>query len=437
MEAYTTLKKRIEAKKAVIGVVGLGYVGLPMAIRFACKGFKVKGVDTSEKRVKRLRKGISYIGDITDKQVLNAVKEHGFTVTADFSVLGHCDAVIICVPTPINKSMKPDISFMVSVTRSLKAHLKAGQLIVLESTTYPGTTRDVILPILGKTGLKEGVDFFLAFSPERIDPGNPEYNFSNIPKLVGGITERCTTLARDLYSKVTERVIGLSSSETAEVTKLLENSFRIVNIGLINEFAHLCHKLGIDVWEVIKAASTKPFGFMPFHPGPGVGGHCIPADPMYLSWKARKVGFETRMIDLAAKVNLNAPRHIWERVARILKDNGKKMKESKILVLGVAYKKDVNDLRESPALEVLKYLERTKTRWLYHDPYIPYLEIHGLKSKNRKLSASLIRGSDMVLILTDHSKVDYGLVYDNAKSIFDTRNVMAREGFSGKKIIKL
>jgi UDP-N-acetyl-D-glucosamine dehydrogenase len=437
MNTYSTLKNKIKLKKAVIGVIGLGYVGLPMAVQFAKKGFTVNGLDSSEKRINRLKKGISYIGDLTDKDIKEAVTRYKFSATPDASVLAGCDVVIICVPTPINKALKPDISYILSVAKSLRPLLRPGQLVILESTTYPGTTRDIILPILNKTKLKVGEDFFLAFSPERIDPGNPKYDFSNITKLVGGITPRCTDLARGLYSMVTAKVVGLSSPETAEVTKLLENSFRIVNIGLINEFAHLCHRLGIDVWEVIEAAKTKPFGFMPFYPGPGVGGHCIPADPMYLSWKARKVGFETEMIDLAAKVNIDAPHHVARRVSRILKERKIKLKGAKILVIGAAYKKDINDLRESPAIEVLKYFEKKKVKWEYHDRHIPYLDIHGLKGKSKKLTSGIVRKSDLVLILTDHSDVDYKLIANNAKLIFDTRNAMERAGIRGERIIKL
>ena len=437
MDNYSSLKKKIKNRKAVVGVVGLGYVGLPMAVEFARKSFAVIGVDSSEKRIKRLKKGTSYIGDLTDKDIAATTKRYKFDVTTDAAVMAKCDAVIICVPTPINKAQKPDISYILSVTKSVKRYLRPGQLVILESTTYPGTTRDVILPTLNRTKLKVGKDFFLAFSPERIDPGNPKYNFSNIPKLVGGITPRCTELAELLYSMVTAKVISLSSPETAEVTKLLENSFRIVNIGLINEFAHLCNKLGIDVWEVIKAASTKPFGFMPFYPGPGVGGHCIPADPMYLSWKARKVGFETKMIDMAAKVNINAPRHVVERIGEMLKNNGRKFKGSKILLLGVAYKKDINDLRESPSLDVIKLLERKKAAWRYSDMYIPYLDIHGIKSKSVDLTSAVVGDQDVVVIITDHSDVDYKMVAGKAKLVFDTRNIMGRLGIRGENIVKL
>jgi UDP-N-acetyl-D-glucosamine dehydrogenase len=437
MNTYTALKLKIKDRSATVGVIGLGYVGLPMAVQFAGKGFNVEGIDLSAKRIARLKKGISYIGDISDADIKDVISSKKFTVTSDAKHLRKCDVVIVCVPTPINKALKPDISYILSAAKKMKENIRPGQLFVLESTTYPGTTRDVLMPILSGKKLKAGEDFFLAFSPERIDPGNPKYDFTNIPKLVGGITEKCTCLAELLYRQVTEKVIGLSSPETAEVTKLLENSFRIVNIGLINEFANLCYKLNIDVWEVIDAAKTKPFGYMPFYPGPGVGGHCIPADPMYLSWKARKVGFETRMIDLAAKVNINAPRHVVERVDEILKKDGKKIKNSKILILGAAYKKDINDLRESPALDVIETLNKKGARWIYSDTHIPYLDTHGLKSKSVKLSPNLVKKQDIVVILTDHSDVDYKMIAKNAKKVFDTRNIMGKTGIKGNNIVKL
>jgi UDP-N-acetyl-D-glucosamine dehydrogenase len=437
MNTYLSLKQKIKTKTATVGVIGLGYVGLPMAIQFARKGFNVIGLDSSKKRINRLKKGESYIGDIDSKDIKAAIASKGFMSTTDSRYLSKCDVIIVCVPTPINKALKPDISYILSASKTIKDNLSKGQLIVLESTTYPGTTRDVLLPILSGKKLTAGEDFFLAFSPERIDPGNPKYDFSNIPKLVGGISKNCTILAKLLYEQVTQKVIGLSSPETAEVTKLLENSFRIVNIGLANEFAHLCHKLGIDVWEVIEAAKTKPFGYMPFYPGPGVGGHCIPADPMYLSWKARKVGFETRMIDLAAKVNINAPKHVVERIEALLKSAGKKIRGSKILIIGAAYKKDINDLRESPALDVIKLLDKKKALWVYNDSYIPYLDINGLKSRSAKLTPKLIKDQDLVVILTDHTDVDYKMIVKTAKCIFDTRNITGKEGLKGQNIFKL
>ena len=354
MNTYSELRNKIKNKKAVITVVGLGYVGLPMALEFARKKFKVYGFDLSKKRIEGLKKGISYINDISDAEVSDIIKKKQFKVTTDPSVIGKSDVVIICVPTPLSKTQKPDISYIVSATKTLSRFLKPGQFIVLESTTYPGTTREVILPILEKKGRFLGEDFYLAFSPERIDPGNEKYSFSNIPKLIGGFTMKCTRLGNLLYSHVVKEVVELSNPEVAEVSKLLENTFRIVNIGLINEFAHLCHKLDIDVWEVIEAAKTKPFGFMPFYPGSGVGGHCIPADPMYLSWKAKTVGFETKMVDLAAQINRDAPDYIIGRIKELLAKENKKLKGANVFILGVAYKKDVNDLRESPALDIIK-----------------------------------------------------------------------------------
>lgn len=437
MNIYNELKKKIKDKKVVITVVGLGYVGLPMALEFAGKKFKVYGFDLNKKRIERLKKGVSYINDISDKEVAHAFKSKRLSATTDPAVIGKSDAVIICVPTPLSKTHKPDISFIVSATKTLSRFLKKGQLIVLESTTYPGTTREVILPILEKKGLTLGKDFYLAFSPERIDPGNKKYSFSNIPKLIGGFTEEGTRLGKLLYSHVVKKVIGLSTPEVAEVTKLLENTFRIVNIGLINEFAHLCHKLGVDVWEVIEAAKTKPFGFMPFYPGSGVGGHCIPADPMYLSWKAKKVGFETKMVDLAAQVNRDAPDYIVGRIKKILAKKKKKLKGAKICILGVAYKRDVNDLRESPALEIIKILKKEKTVWSYHDPYIPYLDIEGIKAKPKALSEEFLAKQDLVVIATDHSSINYKRIADNSSLVFDTRDVMGKNGIKAENIIKL
>ncbi len=437
MDVYGKLRKRIETKKAVITVVGLGYVGLPMALEFSKKGFKVNGLDADLNRVKKLNKGRSYINDIPEMEISKAIKSGGLKVTTNSNVLQDSDAVIVCVPTPLGKTHKPDLSFIIDSSKTVSQHLRRGQVVVFESTTYPGTTKEVILPILQKSGLKVGEDFYLAFSPERIDPGNSKYNFTNIPKLIGGITEKGTKLSEKLYSYVVKKTISLSSTEAAEVTKLLENTFRIVNIGLINEFAHLCHKLNINVWEVIKAAETKPFGFMPFYPGPGVGGHCIPADPMYLSWKARRVGFETKMIDLAAKVNRNVPGHIVERIEEILEANGKKIKNSKILIIGITFKKDVNDLRESPALDIMDILCKKKALLTYNDPYIFGFSLKGTKKKSSKLTKTLIKGQDLVVVVTDHSSVDYKLISDNAKAIFDTRNVFEKNKIKTKNVIKL
>jgi UDP-N-acetyl-D-glucosamine dehydrogenase len=437
MSVYTELKKKIRTKKAVITVMGLGYVGLPIALEFCKQGFTVNGLDTNAGRIKKLRKGKSYINDIPDAEITSILKTGRFGVTTNVETVRDSDAIIMCVPTPLRNIKEPDISYVVSASRTLSRYLKHGQMIVLESTTYPGTTRDVLLPELEKSGLRMDKDFYLAFSPERIDPGNPKYSFVNIPKVIGGFTKSGTELGKLLYSAVVSKVVGVSSPEVAEVTKLLENTFRIVNIGLINEFSHLCNKLGIDVWEVIKAAKTKPFGFMSFYPGPGIGGHCIPADPMYLSWKARKVGFKTRMIDLAAKVNHDVPGHVVERTCDILKARKVKFTGAKVLLIGVTYKKDVNDLRESPALDVIKLLRKKKVDLSYVDPFIPYLDVHGIKGRSKKLTKALVKKQDIVIILTDHSDLDYRIIAENSKVVFDTRNIFEKRNIKGDNIIKL
>ncbi|MBL7072444.1 MAG: nucleotide sugar dehydrogenase [Candidatus Omnitrophica bacterium] len=434
---YLELKKKIKSKEAVITVVGLGYVGLPIALEFVKKGFTVNGFDLDARRVKKLSRGVSYINDIPSREVAKIKKTGKFHVTKNEKVLSSSDVIIICVPTPLRKVKEPDISFILAASRTLRRNLRGGQIIILESTTYPGTTREVILPSLEKSGLKQDKDFYLAFSPERIDPGNLKYDFTNIPKVIGAFSKRGTELGKLVYSNVIKKVVGVESPEAAEVTKLLENTFRIVNIGLVNEFARLCHKLGIDVWEVIEAAKTKPFGFMPFYPGPGIGGHCIPADPMYLSWKARKVGFETKMIDLAAKVNRDVPAHIVERAGELLKARGKKLKGSKIFVLGVTYKKDVNDLRESPALEVIEALKKKKVELRYYDPYIPYLDTAGIKEKATRLTKTMLKKQDLVLIITDHTDVDYKMISRESDLIFDTRDVMKRNKIESKHVVKL
>ncbi|MGD2278778.1 MAG: nucleotide sugar dehydrogenase [Candidatus Omnitrophota bacterium] len=437
MSAYKELKSRINGKKAIITVIGLGYVGLPIAVEFSKKGFTVNGLDTNKRRIKSLEKGISYINDIPSSEVRKALAKKKFHVTADRKILKGSDVVIICVPTPLRKTKDPDISYIVHASRALRKEMKPGQLIVVESTTFPGTTRDVILPILEKSGYRSDKDFYLAFSPERIDPGNKKYDLTNIPKVIGGITEKGTDLGKLLYSKIVKRVIGVSNAETAEVTKLLENTFRIVNIALVNEFASLCHKLDIDVWEVIKAARTKPFGFMPFYPGPGIGGHCIPADPMYLSWKAKTVGFRTNMVDLAARVNRSAPKYIVERMIELLKTGKKKLKESRVLVVGVSYKKDVKDLRESPALDIIKELKKKRVNVAYHDPYIPYLDLHGIRMTSRGLTSGLLKQQDIVLIAADHSDLDYKMIAEKSVLVFDARNAFGQKGLKGENIVKL
>ncbi|MBD3426365.1 MAG: nucleotide sugar dehydrogenase [Candidatus Omnitrophica bacterium] len=437
MNNFNALKKKIREKTAVVTVVGLGYVGLPIALEFCKKGFTVIGFDTSEKRIRKLRKKESYINDISCEEIRKIFKKGEFTPTTKDKVLSSSDVIIICVPTPLRKIKDPDISYIIRASKTLSSRMRPGQLIVVESTTYPGTTRDKILPELLKSGCVLDEDFFLAFSPERIDPGNKKYGFTNIPKVVGGLTDSSTKLGELLYSKVVKKVVGVSKTEVAEVTKLLENTFRIVNIALINEFAMLCDKLDIDVWEVISAASTKPFGFMPFYPGPGIGGHCIPADPMYLSWKARTVGFRTEMIDLAAQINRMMPVHVVRRIGRILKKRGQKLEDAKVLVVGVTYKKDVNDLRESPALDMISALQKRKAGVKYHDPYIPYLDISGIRSRSVNLTPGLLKKQDIVLIATDHSDLDYAKIVRNSKLVFDTRNVLEEKSIKSDNIIKL
>ena len=437
MSSYLSLKKRIKNKTAIVTVVGLGYVGLPMALEFSKKGFKVNGFDLNVKRVKNLRKGISYINDISSKEIKDIFSKGNFTATSDEKVLNTSDVIIICVPTPLRKIKDPDISYIISASRTLKKHMRPGQLIVLESTTYPGTTREVILPELEKSGLKLDDDFYLTFSPERIDPGNKKYDFTNIPKVIGGFTKHGTELGELLYSCVVKKVVGVSTPEAAEVTKLLENTFRIVNIGLINEFANLCSRLNIDVWEVIEAAKTKPFGFMPFYPGPGIGGHCIPADPMYLSWKARKVGFKTKMVDIAADVNRKVPGYVAERAEKILGSVDKKISGARVLIIGVTYKKDVKDLRESPALDLIEILKGKKCKLKYVDPFITYLDIDGIKAESVRLTAALLKQQDLVIVVTDHSNLDYKKIAKNAKLIFDTRNIFKKNKIVAENIIRL
>jgi len=439
MSIYKELRKKITDKNAVITVMGLGYVGLPIAFELCKKGFRVYGLDNNTHRINNLKKKRSYIDDISSEEVRRIYGKGRFTATTKENVLEGSDIVIVCVPTPLRKVTEPDISYITRASRTLNKHMKKGQLIIIESTTYPGTTRDVILPILQRKGRELDRDFFLAFSPERIDPGNPKYGLTNIPKVIGGLTAEATRLGKLLYSTIIKRVVGVTSAEAAEVTKLLENTFRIVNIGLINEFSMLCHKLGIDVWEVIKAAKTKPFGFMPFYPGPGIGGHCIPADPMYLSWKARTVGFETHMIDLAAKTNRMVPGYVVKRVEKMLKNEGKKAAGAKVLVLGVAYKKDVNDLRESPAIDIIKGLEKKNAEIVYHDPHIPYLNVREIKKKmrSRKLTAALVKKQDIVLVVADHTGLDYRMIARNARLMLDTRNVFTRLGIKGKNIVTI
>ena len=421
---FDILKNKILSKKAKIGVIGLGYVGLPLAMAFAKKGFKVCGIDVDKDRVSRLKKGRSYILDLKPSEIVALQKNGSLTVTSDLSHIKRLDAFIICVPTPLLKTKEPDVSFIISATEMIKKHMKHGQIVVLESTTYPGTTDEVVLPILESTGLKERRDFYLAFSPERIDPGNTKYVVTNIPKVVGGISERSTRIAVILYKQIVEKVMPVSNAKAAEMTKLLENAFRIVNIGFIYEMAIMCDRLGLNIWEIIEAAKTKPYGFMPFYPGPSIGGHCIPLDPVYLSWKAKQYGFETRFINLASEVNENMPRYVIEKISNSLNKRKKALNGAKILLAGIAYKKDVRDLRESPVFPVIDLLREHKAQISYYDPHFPYLKIDDIDLKCIRLNKKTLKTFDCIVIITDHSNVDYKFIADNSKLIIDTRNAL-------------
>jgi UDP-N-acetyl-D-glucosamine dehydrogenase len=417
------LEKKILSKKARIGIIGLGYVGLPLAVTFAKAGFSIYGIDIDRKRILKLKKKQSYILDVPSSDIKEAAASGKLAATADFSQIKKLDAVIICVPTPLYKTKEPDVSYIVSAVENIKKYMKRGQIVVLESTTYPGTTEEVMLPILEKDGLKEGRDFYLAFSPERIDPGNKKYDTKNTPKIIGGISKASTGIAKLLYEQAIDTVIPVSSAKVAEMVKLLENTFRIVNIGLVNEIMLMCDKLGINAWEVIDAAKTKPYGFMPFYPGPGCGGHCIPVDPIYLSWKARMHGFEARFIDLASQVNSEMPHYVVNKVIEGLNERGKALRCAKVVVVGVAYKKDVKDLRESPALEIIDLLVKKGAVVSYYDPYLPYLKIDGINMKGVNFDKNAFKDSDCVVIATDHSNVDYDFVLKHSGLIVDTRNV--------------
>jgi UDP-N-acetyl-D-glucosamine dehydrogenase len=423
-----------------VGVIGLGYVGLPLAVEFANGSMTAIGFDLDEGRVSEINAGRSYIPDVPTDHVASLVESGKLSATTDFGKLDQTDAVIICVPTPLRKTKEPDISYVLAAAEQVAAHLHSQQLVVLESTTYPGTTDEVLLPMLEQTGLKLDSDFYLAFSPERVDPGNREFQTSNIPKVVGGVSQRSTEVASSLYKTIIERVHGVSSARVAETAKLLENTFRSVNIGLVNEMAQLCYHLGIDSWEVIRAAATKPFGFMAFYPGPGIGGHCIPLDPHYLSWKARLHGFEARFIGLAEEVNSRMPQHVVNLVQDGLNDRGKSVKGSRIFVLGVAYKRDINDVRESPALAIIEQLMKKGARVSYHDPFVARMQIDG---GERLASGALTKASledcDCAVIVTDHSNVDYAMVLKHAPLIVDTRNVTrgVEAGEHESKILRL
>jgi len=422
------LLKRIQAREARVGVVGLGYVGLPLAVEFGRSGFTAVGIDLDPMKIASIQRGESYIPDVPSSDVLELTSKGRLLATSDFSIVQTLDTVNICVPTPLRKSKDPDMSYIVSAVEAIAAHLHPGMLIILESTTYPGTTEEVVQPILEAKGLKAGVDFFLAFSPERVDPGNPTFNTRNVPKIVGGMTPDCSELARALYGSAIDTVVPVTSPRVAEMVKLLENTFRAVNIGLVNEIALMCEKLGIDAWEVIDAAKTKPFGFMPFYPGPGLGGHCIPIDPFYLSWKAKQTGFEPRFIELAGAVNSAMPHAVVDKIAEALNSHKKALNGSRVLVAGIAYKRDIDDIRESPSLDVMELLRRKGAELAYSDPYVPVLEARAwpgnLTLKSTALTPLRLASVDCVAILTDHRAFDYDALVAGAPLIVDARNAI-------------
>ena len=428
------IKSLIEKKQARVGVIGLGYVGLPLVVEFAQKGFTAVGFEVDEQKAAEINAGRSYIGDVSSSAVSEMVEAGRLRATVDFNDLKDCDAIIICVPTPLRKTKEPDVSYILAAAGEITSNLRRGQLVVLESTTYPGTTDEVLLPMFEETGLKLDEDFLLAFSPERVDPGNPQFQTHNIPKVVGGCTEDSTVVAAHLYAQIVKDVHAVSSARVAEAAKLLENTFRAVNIGMANEMARLCYALGIDTWEVIRAAATKPFGFMPFYPGPGIGGHCIPLDPHYLSWKARQHGFDSRFIGLAEEVNSRMPEHVVTLVADGLNDAEKAMKNARVLLLGVAYKKDINDVRESPALSIIDRLRAKGAIVRYHDPFVAevrfddaHTEAGGEPLSSVELTDEELRDADCVVIVTDHSQLDYRRVTQLAPLIVDTRNALNGE----------
>ena len=440
------LVKLITENSARIGVIGLGYVGLPLIVEFALKGYETIGFEVDGRKADEINAGRSYIVDVTSENVAKCVADGKLTATTDFSRLGKCDAIIICVPTPLRKTKDPDMSYILTAGAEIQKSLRRGQLIILESTTYPGTTDEILQPMFEEKGFKLDEDFLLAFSPERVDPGNPQFQTHNIPKVVGGVSMDSTDIAALLYSRIVDNVYPVSSARVAEAAKLWENTFRAINIGMANEMAKLCNALGIDTWEVVNAAATKPFGFMPFYPGPGIGGHCIPLDPHYLSWKARQHGFDSQFISLAEQVNSTMPNYVVELATTALNEGKKAVNGSKILILGVAYKKDIDDMRESPALSIIDLFRADGADVCYHDPYVEdvtfdhaYTIGDGDPLFNNELTDDLIANSDCVVICTEHSNVDYGRVCELASLIVDTRNALSAETRNGSKarIIRL
>ncbi|MFH1312181.1 MAG: nucleotide sugar dehydrogenase [Candidatus Eisenbacteria bacterium] len=429
---FTKLRRKIRHREASLAVIGLGYVGLPLAVEMARAGLKVYGIDVDAEKVRMVNAGDSYIQDVPSKTLKSVVRRKSLMATTDFSILARCDAIDICVPTPLRKTKDPDISYIISAVEHIGAHLRRGQLVILESTTYPGTTEEVILPRLEQTGYKVGKDFFLAFSPERVDPGNREYTTGCIPKVVGGITESCTQIASELYMISIDAVVQVSSSTVAEMVKLLENTFRSVNIGLVNEMCLMCDRMNIDVWEVIEAAATKPFGFLKHYPGPGLGGHCIPIDPFYLSWKAKMAGFEPRFIELAGQINSSMPDYVISKINDVLNDSKKSIRGSKVLILGAAYKPDVSDTRESPAIDIIRMLIERGARVVYADPHVDEIKFDGITMQSVPISGKKISVYDCVVIVTNHAAFNYDMIVRCSRAVVDTRNAL--KDFSSRKI---
>ena len=427
--------QRLRDKSAIYGVVGLGYVGLPLAVEMAKAGYTVLGMDISEEKIAEINAGRSYIPDVPTEELAELVGAGLIVATTDFSRAGECDAVVICVPTPLDEMKEPDTSFMESAARQVAPYLAAGTLVTLESTTYPGTTEEVVQPILEEHGRKVGTDLHLAFSPERVDPGNPVYQTKNTPKVVGGVTQDCTANAVAFYESFLDTVVPVSSTRTAEMTKLLENIFRCVNIALMNELLLVSERMGINIWEVVDAAKTKPFGFMPFYPGPGLGGHCIPIDPFYLSWKARQFDMHTEFIELAGKTNETMPYYVVERLSRALNTHRKPLAGSRVLILGVAYKANIDDMRESPAIKIAELLMDAEADIVYHDPFVPAFKVRGNDIPLVELNEEEIAASDAILVVTDHTNVDYHAVVRSAKLVLDTRNALKE--FDSDKVVRL
>ncbi len=434
---YLKLKRKLESRDANVAVIGLGYVGLPYAVAFAEAGYNVHGIDLDKTKVNLIRRGESYIIDIDSNRIKNVIKNNKLKVYSDYNIISDIDAVVVCVPTPLNKTRDPELSFIVSAFTNIREKMREGQLYILSSTTYPGTTVEVVYPILNKSGLKVGEDYFLAFSPERIDPGNKLYTLKDITKVIGGMTPKCSSLSQILFKPIVKDVYLVKDTSTAEMVKLLENTFRSINIAFVNELAIMCSRLGINIWEVIKAASTKPYGFMPFYPGPGMGGHCIPIDPLYLSWKMKILNYRARFIELAEEINRDMPYFVVEKIGNVLNGLGKPLKNSKVCILGVTYKRDVNDVRESPAIEIIKLLQEKGANVSFVDPYVKDLSEDGIMIRSKQLTAGFLKSQDCVVIITDHSVFNWEWIVKNSKRVIDFRNATEKVKDNRDKIFLL